>query len=132
MKIRENTTSYSEYRHEINRILESNSNIKITNILDKCNISKGNFYVFMNGGKDYNGTKVSTLSYKKLDTLLNELKKYDSSTTNRQVLQSLSTFQLNNYIQEKFIYNPNLKDIDIEAWLNSTKEDLIYKNNKKK
>ena len=132
MRLREKQLSYDDYRQEIAEILQNNRRIKITDVLLKCNISRGNFYMFMKGGVDQNGIKVNTLSYEKLDTLLNELRRQDSSATNRQLLQSLSTFQLNNYIQDKFISNPKLKDIDFEKWLDSTDEDLIYKDKEKK
>ena len=132
MKLRERQLSYEYYRKEIARILQDNKNIKITNVLNKCNLSRGNFYMFMKGGRDCNGGKANTLSYEKLKTLLNELRKQDQGATNRQMLQTLSNLQLSRYIQEKFISNPYLKDIDIEAWLNSTEEDLIYRDNNKK
>ena len=132
MRLREKQLSYDDYRQEIAEILQNNRRIKITDVLLKCNISRGNFYMFMKGGVDQNDTKVNTLSYEKLDSLLNELRKQDSSATNRQLLQSLSTFQLNNYIQDKFISNPKLKDIDFEKWLDSTEEDLIYKDKENK
>ncbi|MBR2578343.1 MAG: hypothetical protein IKE38_05355 [Erysipelotrichaceae bacterium] len=70
VKAKGNNTNFTfdDYRNEIRTILERNKRrIKITKVLEKCGISKGNFYVFMNGGKKYKDGIISTLSFSKLD-----------------------------------------------------------------
>lgn len=119
---------FASYRSEINKILNRNrGNIQITKVLKDLHISKGNYYVFMNGGKKYKSGNVSTLSFKKLDMLLAELKAIDSASTNKEVINAMTEEQLAKLIKTNFIDNPRASQIDIKKWLKSTKPQIIYK-----
>ena len=119
--------NYDDYRKEIRTILErNNKRIKICEVLKECGISKGNYYVFMKGGKKYKEGFVSTLSFAKLDRLLNELKKIDSPLTNRKMLESMSDKELAGFLEE-IIKNPNATKIDVHKWLVETNKEFIYK-----
>ena len=112
--------SFDDYRNEIRSILErNNKRIKISEVLKECGISKGNYYVFMKGGREYKNGFVSTLSFSKLDQLLNALRKNDIVITNRKKLESMTDIELAKFIKEKIINNPKAKDIDIYKWLKS-------------
>lgn len=119
---------FDDYRKEIRTILERNSKrIKISEILRECGISKGNYYVFMKGGKKYKDKIVSTLSYEKLDRLLNELKKSDMYSTNRKKLESMSDEDLADFIEKNIIGDPKAKQIDLLTWLRETSPAMTYK-----
>ena len=119
---------YESYREEINKILDRNKgNIYITKILTSLHISKGNYYVFMNGGKKYKNGRISTLSFKKLDMILAELKMLDRSSTNKEMVNSMTEEQLAKFIRKTFIENPHASNIDIRKWLKSTNPKIIYK-----
>ncbi|MBQ6148543.1 MAG: hypothetical protein IJI83_03240 [Oscillospiraceae bacterium] len=121
--------SYDEYRDEIKQIMERNGKrIKITEILNNLNISRGNFYKFMRGGISYNGHSTSTLSYEKLDTLMAVLRRADGFANNRQRLAAMSDEDLALFIEEKLIGDPKADQIDVCSWLKSQSVKIIYKN----
>ena len=124
------TYNYDDYRNEISKIMERNGKrIKITEILRQCNISKGNYYLFMNGGKEYSAGKITnTLSYTKLDLLLDALTNADVYSTNRKKLEAMSDEKLAEFIENKFIKDPDAENIDVLKWLKSHSEEIIYKN----
>ena len=123
------TYSYDDYRKEIAEIMQRNGRrIKITEILKQCNISKGNYYTFMNGGKAYNNTVTNSLSYAKLDLLLDALTNADVYSTNRKKLEAMSDERLADFIENKFIRDPDAENIDVLKWLKSHSEEIIYKN----
>ena len=102
--------------------------IKITEILKQCKISKGNYYLFMNGGKEYSDGKVTnTLSYVKLDLLLDALINADVYSTNRKKLEAMSDEKLAEFIENKFIRDPDAENIDVLKWLKSHSEEMVYK-----
>ena len=110
--------NFDDYRKEIRMILErNNKKIKISEVLRECGISKGNYYVFMKGGKKYKDGFVSTLSYSKLDLLLRSLKKTDTIVTNRRRMEMMSDEELARFIEEEIIDNPKAKSIDFVSWL---------------
>ena len=120
--------NYDDYRSEINGILERNKKrIRITEVLKDCGISKGNYYVFMNGGREYKDGTVSTLSYAKLDNLLSALRKLDVFATNRKRLEALSDKELAEFIENKIINDPKAKRIDVLKWLKSSDPEMKYK-----
>ena len=123
------TFKYDDYRKEIAEIMERNGKrIKITEILKQCKISKGNYYLFMNGGKEYSDGKVTnTLSYAKLDLLLDALINADVYSTNRKKLEAMSDEKLAEFIENKFIRDPDAEDIDVLKWLKAHTEEMIYK-----
>ena len=123
------TYNYDDYRKEIAEIMERNGKrIKITEILKQCKISKGNYYLFMNGGKEYSDGKVTnTLSYAKLDLLLDALINADVYSTNRKKLEAMSDEKLAEFIENKFIRDPDAENIDVLKWLKSHSEEMVYK-----
>ncbi len=123
------TYSYDDYRKQIAEIMERNGKrIKITEVLRQCGISKGNYYLFMNGGKEYiDGKITNTLSYAKLDLLLDALTSADVYSTNRKKLEAMSDEKLADFIESKFIKDPNAENIDVLKWLKSHSKEIIYK-----
>lgn len=120
--------SYDDYRNEIRTILErNNKRIKISEVLKECGISKGNYYVFMKGGREYKDGLISTLSYRKLDLLLSVLRKVDNLSTNRKMLEALSDEELAKYIEDNIINDPNSDKIDVLKWLKSANTKMIYR-----
>lgn len=120
--------NYDDYRNEIRLILErNNKRIKISEVLKKCGISKGNYYVFMKGGREYKNSVVSTLSYAKLDKLISELRKKDTLATNREKLRAMTDKELADFIEKKIIMNPNSSQIDVYSWLKSNDSKIIYR-----
>jgi len=120
--------NYDDYRKEIRTILErNNKRIKISEVLKECGISKGNYYVFMKGGREYKDGVVSTLSYKKLDHLLEELKKHDVILTNRKRLAAMTDEELVSFIEIEIIGDPNLRKIDFLNWLKESNPKILYK-----
>ena len=123
--------NYDDYRKEIRTILErNNKRIKISEVLKECGISKGNYYVFMKGGREYKDGVVSTLSYIKLDKLLSELRKKDTLATNREKLRAMTDKELADFIEKKIITDPNSTQIDVYKWLISNDSKMLYKKNK--
>jgi len=123
------TYNYNDYRKEIAEIMERNGKrIKITEILKQCKISKGNYYLFMNGGRESSdGKTTNTLSYEKLDLLLDALVNADVYSTNRKKLEAMSDEKLAEFIENKFIRDPDAKNIDVLKWLKSHSEEMVYK-----
>ncbi len=123
------TYNYDDYRKEIAEIMKRNGKrIKITEVLRQCGISKGNYYLFMNGGKEYSDGKVTnTLSYVKLDLLLDALTSADVYSTNRKKLEAMSDEKLADFIENKLIKDPNAENIDVLKWLKSHSEEMPYK-----
>lgn len=123
--------NFDDYRKEIRTILErNNKRIKISEVLRECGISKGNYYVFMRGGREYKDGVVSTLSYSKLDKLLSELRKKDTFATNREKLRVMTDKELADFIEKEIITDPNSTQIDMYKWLTSNDSKMIYKKNK--
>lgn len=125
--------SYDDYREEINAIVSRNKKrIKITEILKDCGISRGNYYTFKSGGKDYRGRKTSTLSYEKLDRLLNALRAVDcyadySDSSNRKRMEAMSNRKMAEYLIDNLLSNPDPEKIDVLKWLESADPKAIYK-----
>ena len=121
--------SFDDYRKEIRTILErNNKRIKISEVLKECGISKGNYYVFMKGGRKYKNGVVSTLSYEKLDRLLEKLREMDAFPTNRKKLASMTNEQLARFIVDEIIKKPNVNYVDVLKWLKSTDSKTNYTN----
>jgi len=119
---------YEDYRNEIAEIMQRNGRrIKITDILTECGVSKGNYYSFMNGGRKYKDHEISTISYAKLDDLLNALRKADRFATNRQRLSGMSDKELARFVEDAILADPNVKNIDFYNWLKSESTEMIYK-----
>ena len=123
------TYNYDDYRKKISQIMERNGKrIKITEVLKRCGISKGNYYLFMNGGKECgNGKITNTLSYTKLDLLLDALTSADIYSTNRKKLEAMSDEKLADFIENNFIRDPNAEKIDVFKWLKSHSGEMVYK-----
>lgn len=117
--------NYDYYRKEVSKIVKNNKGrINLTELFNNIGISKGNYYRFMSNNDD------TALSYTKLETLLAELKKVDNDSTNKQMLESMSSDQMALFIEKNIINNPKRSQIDIKAWLKSHKPDMIYKDKK--
>ncbi len=125
--------SFDEYREEIKSIVTRNKKrIKITDILNDCGISRGNYYTFLSGGKEYNGRITSTLSYEKLDRLLEALRAADCYTdsearTNRKKMEAMSDKMMAEYLEQNLLSDPNAGNIDVLRWLKSADSKPIYK-----
>ena len=128
--------SFDEYRQEIKSIVTRNKKrIKITDILNDCGISRGNYYTFLSGGKEYNGRITSTLSYEKLDRLLEALRAADCYTdsaanTNRKKMEAMSDKKMAEYLEQNLLSDPNARNIDVLEWLKSAEPQAIYKKGK--
>ena len=115
--------TYDDYREEINAIVSRNKKrIKITKILKECGISRGNYYTFKSGGKDYNGRKMSTLSYEKLDRLLNVLRSVDCyadypTSSNRKKMESMSNRKMAEYLFDNLLSYAGLEKIYMLKWI---------------
>lgn len=117
--------NYNDYRKEISKIVDKNKGrINLTEVFTSLNISKGNYYRFMSNKED------KVLSYEKLDLLLAELKKLDNDSTNKEMLDSMSSDQMALFIEKNIINNPKRSQIDIKSWLKAHKPDMIYKDKK--
>lgn len=125
--------SFDEYRQEIKSIVTRNKKrIKITDILNDCGISRGNYYTFLSGGKEYNGRITSTLSYEKLDRLLEALRAADCYTesgakTNRKKMELMSDKKMAEYLEQNLLSDPNARNIDALKWLESADPKAVYK-----
>lgn len=133
--------TFDDYREEIKAILDFNKgdsgsrgHISITKILKDVGVSSGNYYAFMRGGVMRNGVLTMPLSYKKLDMILDALKKesntISSKGNNRGWLRTMSDEELAEFIEERVITNPRLNQIDFLAWLRSADPAFIYKDKK--
>lgn len=125
--------SFDEYREEIKSIVTRNKKrIKITDILNDCGISRGNYYTFLSGGKEYNGRITSTLSYEKLDRLLKALRAADCYTdyaarTNRKKMELMSDKMMAEYLEQNLLSDPDAAKIDVLKWLKSVDPKAVYK-----
>ena len=82
----------------------------------------------MNGGKEYSDGKITnTLSYAKLDLLLDALINADVYSTNRKKLEAMSDEKFAEFIENKFIRDPDAENIDVLKWLKSHSEEMVYK-----